>query len=259
MVLHCHATRIYDVGNRKVRIIREFEQVLFRPVSLGCSSLNLACSENAGKYLFGSHVFRIIHNGIDLSRFLYTPTAREKIRKELNLDGKKVIGHIGRFSQEKNHVFLLKVLKALLKIDSEYRLLCVGSGDLFDRICDLAGEEGLDKKVVFTGQRQDTPDLLSAMDVFVFPSVHEALPITLIEAQANGLPCIVSDCITNEMDVIDSFRRLSLNVPVEVWADMIHEYENKRKTTMDPASFADFNIELMKETLQNIYKGLCNY
>lgn len=256
VILHCHATQIYDVGSLKYRMIRKTEQMIFRPLTLSCSNLNLACSDNAGRYLFPKGKYQVLHNGIDLGKFRYSEEDRNRIRSELGLEGKKIIGHIGRFSHEKNHSYLLSVLKEMLKKDSEYRLLCVGSGDLFRQKTEEAEEMGIADEVVFTGQRRDTYALLSAMDIFVFPSIHEALPITLIEAQANGLPCVVSDCVTKEIDVIDRIVRLSLTEDPAIWADRAGELTGKREILMNISKFHDFDIASMAKRLRDIYANV---
>ena len=151
-------------------------------------------------------------------------------------------------------MYLLRVLKKLIEKDEEYRLVCVGSGDLFNRVSQTAQQMGVSKYVIFTGQRKDTYALLSAMDVFVFPSIHEALPITLIEAQANGLPCVISDYVTSEIDVLDTITRLSINTKAEKWAEAINLSYDRRKYTVDSSGFGDFNISTMKERLRTIYE-----
>lgn len=256
IILHCHATQIYDVGSRKVRLVRGLEQALFKPVILACSNANLACSDNAGQYLFKGKKYKVIHNGIDLRCFRFDNIARNQVKDELGLKGKKVIGHIGRFSQEKNQSFLLKVMKELLKMCPEYRLLLIGDGDLFEKKKGEAKCLHIEHAVIFTGQRQDIPRLLSAMDLFAFPSIHEALPITLLEAQANGLPCIISDCVTKEIDVINTIRRLPLEIPVQDWAESIEEMCGKRIEIRNMGEFSDFEIRNMKEKLISIYKKL---
>lgn len=257
VILHCHSTRIYDNGSRKTRIVRKIEQVLFRPVMLACSDRNIACSQNAGNYLFGKHRFEVLHNGIDLERFQFSEEGRNRIRKEFGLSDSKVVGHVGRFSIEKNHVFFLKIAKELLTIDNNYAFICTGEGELLEETKRLASEWGLIEKVVFTGRRSDIEDLLSAMDVFLFPSLHEALPMTLIEAQANGLDCVVSDCITKEIDVDGRITRLALSDSTEKWAKTVEKaVTRKRNELFRPSLFEGFDIKEMTGKLTAIYNSL---
>ncbi len=255
VILHCHSTQIYDVGSLKYRIIRNIQQVVFRPLMLGASRLNLACSDNAGQYLFKKHPYQILHNGIDLEKFRFSQETRDRIRKELALEGKKVIGHIGRFSLEKNHRYLLGVLEQLVKEDPDYVLLSAGDGDLFEEMKALAEEKGLQEHVRLLGQRKDIQDLLSAMDVFVFPSIHEALPITLIEAQANGLPCVVSDYITKEIDVLDTITRLPLSEEKTAWVKAVQKAVSQR-TAVDLEQFEEFDITKLLGRLKKLYQSM---
>lgn len=255
VVLHCHSTQIYDIGSRKVRAIRNLEQIFFKWVTLACGDLNLACSKSAGRYLFGGNPYQVLYNGIDIERFRFSECGRKKVRASLGLSGKKVIGHIGRFSHEKNHSFLLLILKKLLERDKNYRLLCVGDGDLFEQKLQLAVDMGVSNAVIFAGQRTDTPELLSAMDIFLFPSIHEALPITLIEAQANGLPCVISDCVTDEIDVLEQICRLSLsNNSIDDWADKVESLCGQRTGANTQVEFSAFEIKNTAGQLNDIYK-----
>lgn len=257
VILHCHATQIYDVGSNKTRIIRKAEQKLFKPIFALCSDQNLACSVNAGKYLFGQKPYQVIHNGIHLEKFSFNDNSRHRIREEMGLEGKKIIGHVGRFSLEKNHAFMLRIMRQLIDCDDNYRLLLVGDGDLFGDIQKEVRENALDQYVIFTGQRRDIADLLSAMDVFLFPSIHEALPITLLEAQMNGLPCVVSENITEELDVNENIFRISLDEDPIKWVKEIIYAFGDRLACSEINKFKDFEITTMKLELQKIYNSVC--
>ena len=256
VVLHCHATKIYDYDSLKLKIIRNIQQTVFKPVFHIFSDLRLACSRNAGEYLFKGQNYQVLHNGIYLNRFSFNENARESIRSACGLQGKVVLGHIGRFSSEKNHLFLLRLLRFLVDQDDRCRLLCVGSGELFEQIQKESDAMGLSSYIVFTGQRSDTQDLLSAMDVFVLPSKHEALPLVLIEAQANGLPCVISDIVTQEIDVLRTIRRVSLDAPLEQWGTAVHESTLLRENISDYSAFQDFDIVSMKRKLYAYYSDL---
>ena len=259
VVLHCHSTQIYDFDNKMLKYIRKIEQILFKPIYLLCSDLNIACSVNAGKYLFKNQPCKIVHNGIELERFYYNEKSRNSIRDEYSFANKKVIGHIGRFSSEKNHIFILRILRILVNIDDTFRLLCVGSGELFNRVVEMADAMGLKRFIVFTGQRnEDIHNLLSAMDVFLLPSIHEALPIVLIEAQANGLPCIVSNSVTSEVDILNTVSRLSLDAPISEWKNAIQESIGCREKIDDYTIFRDFDIVSMKQRLYSLYVDIIN-
>ena len=262
VVLHCHSTRIYNNVDKKTQVIRDVEQTLFRPVMLNCSNKNIACSGNAGEYLYGKKPFEILHNGIHLENYLYNEEGKNRIREEFGIQGCRVIGHIGRFSVEKNHIFFLSIAGELIKMDDNYRFICVGDGELRESIIRDAEKAGILSHCIFPGQREDIGDLLSSMDVYLFPSIHEALPITLIEAQANGLPCIVSDCVTDEIDVGDLITRVSLQEDPLKWAEIINKVAvGKRITTIQKSvngleEFSDFDIANMVSILYDKYKSL---
>ena len=257
VVLHCHSTRIYNNVDKKTQVIRNVQQTLFKPVMLNCSNENIACSKNAGEYLYGKKPFYILHNGIHLENYLYNEEGRNRIREEFGVQGCKVVGHIGRFSVEKNHRFFLSIAGELIKMDDNYRFICVGDGELRESIIQEAKRTGIMRHCVFPGQREDIGDILSSMDVFLFPSIHEALPITLIEAQANELPCVVSDCVTDEIDVGKRITRVSLQENPTKWAEIVNNVAgDKRKTKIQLEDFSDFNVVKMVSILYDKYKRL---
>lgn len=163
-----------------------------------------ACSQAAAKWLFGqrSEEAFILKNGIETSAFLYSPQARHQIRNELGIDNNTlVLGHVGRFCHQKNHMFLLDVFAGLNKLRQDTVLLLAGDGPLKSEIYQKIKDLHIEQRVKLLGIREDVYRLLQAFDLFVFPSYHEGLPVTLIEAQGAGLPCVISNNITNEVDM----------------------------------------------------------
>ena len=223
VILHSHSTQIYKTNNQKTDCIRKIEQILFRPIALKNSDLNIACCRTAGEYLFQKNKYSILYNGIVLNKYLFSSEERAKARKQFGIAPEaKVIGHIGRFSDEKNHEYLLNIFKNIYeKGTRQICLLCVGNGMLYEQIKERARQLGIENVVFFAGQRKDISSLLSAMDVFVFPSKHEAFPMTLIEAQTNGLPCVVSECVTKEIVVGDKIQFLKLDPTTIEWEQTI--------------------------------------
>lgn len=188
-----------------------------------------ACSEAARKWLYGekacqSKRFYLLKNAIDTERFVFREEIREKKRKELGISEKAfVIGHIGRFEEQKNHKFLLDIYEALQIYVNEERecvLLLIGEGKLEEAVRQQAEHKNM-KNVRFLGSRADVSELLSAMDCFLFPSLFEGLPVTLIEAQAAGLPVIASDTITKEVAITPLVQMLSLEQGTEEWAEQV--------------------------------------
>ena len=184
-----------------------------------------ACSKVAGKDRFGKKIveknnFTILKNAVDTSIFDYDLETRKVVREELNyLDKQLVIGHIGRFTSEKNHKFLLEVFKAIIDLNEDAQLLLIGDGPLREEIERRAKALDIQDKVRFVGIRSDVNQLLQAMDVFVFPSLYEGLPVTLVEAQTSGLPGVISDKVPQESIITKGLITVeSLENDAKIWA-----------------------------------------
>ena len=163
---------------------------------------SIACSNNAAKWLFNNQSVKIVKNGINPEAFNYSAKQREQIRSILGINKDTfVVGHIGRFSPIKNHKYLINLFSKYLKHNRNGLLLLVGDGPLRKELEEQVQQLNIREKVIFTGVRSDVSDLIQSMDVLVFPSIHEGLPVTLIEAQGSGLPCIISDTISTEVDL----------------------------------------------------------
>lgn len=211
-------------------LFEDMMHCIFRPLINSIANIKIAPSKIASEFMFGDKSdVMIINNGLDLDVYRFSQTDREHVRKEFNIEGKFVVGHIGRFSHQKNHNFLIDIFAEIKQKNDEAVLLLVGDGELKGQIQNKVNQLGLDDSVIFAGIRKDIPALLSAMDVFVFPSFYEGMPNTVIEAQATGLPCVISDAITNEAKVTDIIYYESLNKGVSQWVKQIslHSISNK--------------------------------
>ena len=191
-IVHCHATKYSDKPLHAVR-----NGILCLPIRFMKVEM-FACSEAAGKFLYGEKMMKagkvfVMHNAIDCEKFRFRPEVRERFRKEMGLEGKFVIGHVGRFERQKNHEFLIEVFAEVHKKNENSVLLLIGDGSLKDPIRQKVIVLNLEEYVFFLGQRDDVADLLQTMDVFVLPSLYEGFPVSIVEAQANGLVCIASD------------------------------------------------------------------
>lgn len=199
----------------------------------GSATDRLACSEAAAAWLFGSRASeaRLVRNAVDCSALAFDPETRWAVRAELDLrPGQIAVCHVGRFSPQKNHAFLIDLFANLTAERPEAVLLLIGDGPLRHDIARRAEDAGIGDCVRFLGARGDVARLLAGMDVMVFPSLHEGLPLALIEAQGAGLPCVVSDRVTAEADLgIGFMTRLPLEAPADRWIRAIGE----------AASFAD--------------------
>jgi len=192
-----------------------------------------ACSKEAGLWLYGRKTcensnFYIVKNAIDIQKYRFNIDIRNKIRKEFNLEDKFVIGHIGRFVPVKNHTFLIDVFYEIYKTNKDAVLFLIGDGELKEIIMKKVKKLNIQNSVIFTGVRNDVPMLLQAMDVFVFPSLHEGLGLVLIEAQAANLKCVVSDKIPTEAFVTPNIKSLSLKDSINTWKNEILNCKNDR-------------------------------
>lgn len=214
----------------------------------------LACSEDAGLCLF-KRDYKVIKNGIEIEKFKFNTSKRKKLRKTLNIDEDTiVIGHVGRLSYPKNHMFLLEIYKEYLKLQKNSKLVLVGEGELKDEIKNTAQKLGILENVVFLGKRTDTDAVYSMFDFFVFPSLFEGLGIVLIEAQASGLPCFVSDKIPQEALLSNNTKVISLNDSANYWAERIYESViiDRNIKSKNP-KIDEYNIVNSVTELENIY------
>ena len=229
------------------------------------ATAGLAVSVKAGEFLFGAHWrsdprFRVFHCGINLEPFRTAPS-REEVRRELGIPvDAPVVGHVGQFVERKNHAFLLKVAREILKPRPEVWFLMVGEGPLRPQIAALAQEFGIEKNVVFAGQRSDVPRLmLSAMDAFVLPSTEEGFGIVLTEAQAAGLRCLASDVVPNETGVVPgAVEYLTLSEGAKPWAARLLKMLDSglvgREKALRALEQSDFNIRRSCADLSRMYE-----
>ena len=223
----------------------------------------IACSESAGRWLFGdkivaSNKFKILNNAIDVEEFTFNNQIREAIRYDYGIEDKLVIGHVGRFHSAKNHEFLIDIFKSVHNKVNNSVLLLIGDGALKESIQMKVRKEKLENSVIFAGVRSDVPDIFQGMDIFVMPSLFEGLPVTLIEAQASGLKIFASDVITNEVAITDNIEFLSLNRSAEVWAERIMEYRDgyERKDTSQEIVAAGYDVNNNAQELEQFYLSI---
>jgi len=254
-IAHSHSTT-----NKKEKKKNLLKQVL-RPFSKVFATDYMCCSELAGRWLFGNKEYDkgnvyLLNNAIDLDKFKYDEKIRSEKRKKLNIsDDTLVIGHVGRFVEQKNHRFLIDIFNEIHKQNSNSILLLAGQGPLMEEIKSKVESLGLEKFVIFLGQRNDIDELYQAFDVFCLPSLYEGLPVVGVEAQATGLLCIFSDDMTKETKVLDTTEFLSLKQSAEEWADTIIEKNKifKRISTDNEISNNGFCIEIEKNKIENYY------
>ena len=221
-----------------------------------------ACGKAAGVYMWGSEIANssklyVMRNAVDAQRFQFSDSIRDEYRKKLGFGDKTVIGHIGRFNEQKNHLFLINIFKAYLNIDSTAVLILIGIGELEQQIRELVIKNEMQNNVIFLGQREDVRELYNAFDVFVLPSLYEGLPVVGVEAQANGLPCVFSDTISNEVVILPNTKVLKLSDSAQMWAHVIRNLANRkqndRRDAIDLINAAGYNIEVEAEKLRKYY------
>lgn len=217
-----------------------------------------ACSKAAGQWLYGDsnmHKVVVVNNAIDAHSFAFDSEIRDSLRRELGVEHKFVIGHVGRFQEQKNHKFLIEIFQEIFRRKPDSVLWLIGQGSLEDDIKRRVIEYGLVDVVRFMGVRPDVSTLMQAMDVFLFPSLFEGLPLTVIEAQAAGLPCYTSDTITNEVEITELVKPVSLKLPPGYWAEIIKDSLGgfKRRDTCFDIIDAGYDIKSTAKWLQDFY------
>lgn len=248
IIIHSHTAGHGKAVGLKTRILHFIGRLKIKNIPI----LRVACSDAAGKMMFGKKKFKIFNNGIDVDKFRYDINNRTDIRKELNIDDKTfVLGLIGMFETVKNHKFLLNIFSEYIKNNKNSKLLLVGEGRLKKDIEELSKTLNIEKNVLFIGKRLDVWKVYSAMDVYVMPSLYEGISIALIEAQANGLKCYTSDGVDVKSDLTGNVRFLSLNHKPSEWASFIYNCDNNR----DEDVISKFPKEfLSKKTCEEVYK-----
>lgn len=216
-----------------------------------------ACSNKASKWLYGKKEKEatVLKNGIDCHRFFYSRAAENQIKQELSLNNDSfIVGHIGRFCHQKNHFFLIDIFRELLHICPNAFLIMAGDGPLRPLIEKRVADFGIQDHVRFLGIRNDVERVLQAFDVLIFPSHHEGLPVTLIEAQSTGVPCLISDDITIEVDIgakLISYERL--NSSAKVWALKALLLEKERRANPEHIKKTGYDIQKSTLSLQHFY------
>ncbi len=213
IIMHSHST---TTGNVKIHNF-------FRKWMSFIPTHRFACSKAAGQWMFGKLDFTFVPNAIDTSEYLYHADVREAMRQEWNVDSKNVYGHVGNFVYAKNHMFLLDVFREIALRDEKAILFLVGEGELREEIEKKIKELKLQDKVILTGRRKDVVRFLQMFDLFLFPSVYEGLPVSMVEAQCTGLPCLISSSITEEIILTDCVKQMDLKLFVEEWSRIAME------------------------------------
>lgn len=256
-IAHCH-------NNSHGKGLKGFIRFIWQLPLRNMADYNFACSMDSGLSQFGSRgKFELVKNGIQTEKYKWNMTYREKHRQALGVENSFVVGNVARFEPQKNHEFLIRVFAEIKKRQKNAKLLLVGQGTLEEEIRKQIRVLGLEEDVLFTGVRADVNELLQAMDVFVFPSHFEGLPLAMVEAQTAALPCFASEkAITPEVKLTDLVHFISLQESPAYWADTILANsippEQRRDTRQDIVA-AGFDIQSTCDWLCRFYEGVLDH
>ena len=222
----------------------------------------LACSEDAGEWLFGKKragKIVVLKNGIDIGRFRFDPVKREEARKALGIGEDEILlGHVGRFERQKNHAFLVEVFRKIHEENPKVRLLLIGEGSLKEETARAVREAGLEAEATFLGNTDDPALYYQAMDLFLFPSLFEGLGIVAVEAQCAGVPCLISDRVPRAAGITADCAFLPIDKGPEPWAEAAREALSKaqpREKGCEAVAAAGYDIRLSAERMREIYPG----
>lgn len=224
-----------------------------------------ACSKEAGSYFFGKKIikskkFFLAKNAVSLDKFKFNEIARSKVRRELNIEGKQAIGFVGRFSPEKNILFLIDILEEISKIENDVVLVLVGDGCMESDIRKKVSAKKLTERVIFTGVRNDISDIMNSLDVLIIPSLNEGLGIVFIEAQATGLKCYASDAVPKETKVTNLIDYIGLEKTPKQWAEIIcksgfiYQHENTHLSLIKHGYELNTATSKIQELYLSLYK-----
>lgn len=257
---YCANVKVRIIHNHTCRTQHPILNKILLPLYNRLYTRAIACSNEAGEWLYGKGNFIILNNAINLERYTYNPTKRKELRTNLKVDDDCiVIGNVGKLMKAKNHDFQLDVFNEYHKANRNSKLTFVGEGELRRQIESKIKELHLEDSVILTGLRNDVPNLLQAFDIFLFPSIYEGMPLSVVEAQASGLPCYVSTNVTDLIDIGEDVVQLSLNKGAEYWAkrmldfDVTKERKDRCIKNNELITEAGYNIKEEAKTLRSIY------
>lgn len=252
-IAHSHSTA--SRGNKIQRTVKNIMQIPIRYIA----DYLFACSYDSGRWLYGKRAiknqnFIILNNAIDTYEYFYDEDKRNDLRKKLNLESKYVIGHVGSFTYPKNHEFLINIFYEIQKFNKDAVLLLVGDGELKKNIIEKVQRLKINDKVIFTGVVSNVKDYMQIMDVFVFPSIFEGVPVTLVEAQAMGLPCIISNKITSEVILTSLVKILGLNNTSDWTSSILHtKVSGNRESYNELIKNSQYDVDKSTSWIQNFY------
>ena len=262
-IVHSHNTEAEVAGRLGGSgLSRRVGQWLYNRLATDC----LACSDAAGEWLFGRggrRGVRLIRNGLDTEKFRFNPETRAEKRRELGAGESLLLGHVGRFEAQKNHRFLLEIFRRVYTENPAAKLLLIGTGSLQEEIKQAARDAGVQDAVIFLGATDNPGAYYQAMDLFLMPSLHEGLPLTAVEAQASGLPCLLSDRISRQAALGTGCEFLPIDRGPDPWAEAVRKAAAAPRSREKGAAeiiAAGYDIRSSAEELLAVYqrKGPAN-
>lgn len=256
-VSHSHASKWNNKETIPFKIYRTFMRKLINRYATD----KLACGTEAGNYMYGKKEFKqhgkFIANGIDIEKYHFSKDRRRKMRLELGIrENETLVGHIGTIYRIKNQVFLVEIFAKMLKKDPNMKLVLVGEKVEANKIYKKSQELEISDKIVLLGQRNDVCELLQAFDIMIFPSLNEGLPVSLIEAQAASLPCLISDRVTTEVKFNENVDFMSLEKSAEKWCEKAFELLKTKRESIDISKLTEsYDINRVAEKLDRIYNS----
>lgn len=255
-VLHSH------LNNSSDKFLHRLRNAPLNAIGKHYATDYIACSDDAGRFLFGSRPFTVINNGIPLEQFAYDSESRKLLRSELGIkETDPVVGCVGRLVKQKNFPFAVRVFAKFHEAFPDAKMLILGDGDDREELEGIISSEHLSNVVILAGVREDINKLYSVMDVFFMPSLYEGLPVSAVEAQAAGLPCVYSDNVPRETDITGTGTFLSLDADIDKWTKTLENVFNRGRLTDNPVLLeqrgysAKANAELLMQHYERLMEG----
>ena len=246
------------VHGHSTRTNHPFINAVLKMPMMWLSSECIACSEATGQWLYGKYPYTLLNNAIELDPFRFRQELRQQYREEFGIgDDEYLVGHIGHFTEPKNHFFLIDCFAEFHKLEPKSKLLLISDGPRFQQVQEQVAQLGIQDAVIFAGRRSDVAGIYSAMDLFMLPSCWEGLPLVLVEAQVNGLPMLVSDVVTKVAKCTDRLTYKALDDGAQSWAlrmqELLHTSVDRQEDNRPAIAAKGFDIHAEAEKLRKLY------
>lgn len=243
-IIHSHNTGNQEEIDKEINIVHKLMEKSNRKNIHKFATHLLACSKSAGDWMFGKHSYQVIHNGIDLPKYKFDVKKRNDVRSQYGISEGKLFGCVGRLDPQKNPIFAEKIAEVVIKLNSDTTFVFVGDGELANKVKSIVKANNLEDKIIFLGAVDNVNEWMSALDCLVMPSLFEGLPFVLVEAQAAGLPCVVSSTVSKEANFTGLLQFIDLDSSEKVWAESILKVCGiERKDYMEKLVEAGYSIK----------------